>query len=345
MRVRIRRHRHRYKYIGAICLERSEKQGCDLSVVRHAEKIAELIGPLLHVLHQEQRSIIKRLKDSLTDSKINILGHEKSAASFIGGLSVLILVFFSFYPGSYRVTADVIMEGSIQRFIAAPVGGYIATAEKRAGDIVKAGDLIATLDDKDLKLEAIKLTGQRQELQREYRSSLATHDRSKVSILNARIKQADARLELVSEQISRLSLKAPIDGVIIEGDLTQSIGSPVSHGDVLYKISPLNDYRVVLNVDESEISQIEHGQTGQLALSALPDKKLDITVSKITPISSSSNGRTFFRVEAKLNGDYKQLQPGMEGIGKIYVGDRSLAWIITHKVMDRIRLSLWYLWP
>ena len=337
--------RHRDKYIGAICLERSEKQGFDLSVVRHAEKIAELIGPLLHILYQEQRSIIKRLKDSLTDSKINIFGHEKSAASFIGGLSVLILVFFSFYPGSYRVTADVIMEGSIQRFIAAPVGGYIATAEKRAGDIVKAGDLIATLDDKDLKLEAIKLTGQRQELQREYRSSLATHDRSKVSILNARIKQADARLELVSEQISRLSLKAPIDGVIIEGDLTQSIGSPVSHGDVLYKISPLNDYRVILNVDESEISQIEHGQTGQLALSALPDKKLDITVSKITPISSSSNGHTFFRVEAKLNGDYKQLQPGMEGIGKIYVGDRNLAWIITHKVMDRIRLSLWYLWP
>ncbi|MCK4586190.1 MAG: GAF domain-containing protein, partial [Gammaproteobacteria bacterium] len=37
--------RYRNQYIGAICLERPEKQGFDNSVVQHAEKIAELIGP------------------------------------------------------------------------------------------------------------------------------------------------------------------------------------------------------------------------------------------------------------------------------------------------------------
>ena len=337
--------RHRDQFVGAICLERPEKQGFDASVVQHAEKIAALIGPLLHVLRQEQRGIFTRLKDSFNNAKINIFGQEKSAVQFSGISLILVLTFLSFYPGSYRVTADVIMEGRIQRSLAAPVEGYIATAEKRSGDVVKTGDLIATLDDKDLKLDAIKLKSQRQQLQREYRSSLATHDRSKVSILNARISQVNARLELVSEQLSRLQIEAPIDGVIIEGDLTQSIGSPVSRGDVLYKISPLNDYRVILNVDESEISQIEIGQTGQLVLSALPDKKLDITVSRITPVSASENGRTSFRVEAKLNDEHHQLQPGMEGVGKIEVGDRNLIWILTHNAMDRIRLILWHLWP
>ena len=337
--------RYRNKYIGAICLERHEKQSFDSSVVKHAEKIAELIGPLLHVLHQEERSFFKRLKDSLRNTKVNILGRERTVASFAGGMALLIVAFLSFYPGSYRVTSDAIMEGRIQRFVAAPVNGYIATANKRAGDIVKIGDLIATLDDKDLKLETIRLRSQRQQLQREYRSSLASRDRSKVSILNSRINQADAKLELVSEQLSRLLLKSPIDGIIIEGDLTQSIGSPVSRGDVLYKLSPLNDYRVILNIDESEISQIKQGQSGVLALSALPDKKLSITVSRITPISRSKNGHTFFRVEAKLNEKNIQLQPGMEGIGKIEVGERNLVWIFTHKVMDRIKLGLWYIWP
>jgi len=337
--------RYRNQYIGAICLERSEKQGFDNLVVQHAEKIAELIGPLLFVLRLEQRGFLKRLKDYLTDAKINIFGQEKSASSIFGISFFILLVFFSFFPSTYRVTADVIMEGSIQRILAAPVDGYIATANKRAGDIVKSGDIIATLDDKDLKLEEIKLKSQRQQLQRKYRASLASRDRSKVNILDARISQANANLELVTEQLSRLQLIAPIDGMIIDGDLTQSIGSPVSRGDVLYKVSPTGDYRVILNVDESEISQIEAGQTGQLALSAIPDKRLDIIISSITPISSSENGRTFFRVEAKLKNKNQQLQPGMEGIGKIEIGDRNLIWIITHKIMDRIKLIFWYLLP
>jgi len=337
--------RYRDQYVGAICLERPEKQGFDHSVIQHAEKIAELIGPLLYVLHQEQRSTVRRLMDHVNETKIKLFGREKPAAYILGVSFFTLLVFFSFFPGSYRVTANVIMEGSSQRIMAAPVDGYIAIANKRAGDVVKAGDLIATLDDKDLKLEAIQLKSQRQQLQRKYRSSLASRDRSKVNILNAQINQANANLELVTEQLSRLQLIAPIDGMIIEGDLTQSIGSPVSRGDVLFKISPAGDYRVILNVDESDISQIEIGQTGQLALSAIPDKRLDITVSNITPISSSKNGHTFFRVEAKLTTKDQQIQPGMEGVGKVEVGDRNLIWIFTHKAMDRIKLMFWYLWP
>lgn len=337
--------RYRGQYIGAICLERAEKQGFDNSVIQHAEKIAELIGPLLFVLHQEQRSTIRRLIDYVSETKIKIFGREKPAAYIIGMSFFALLVFFSFFPSTYRVTANVIMEGSTQRIMAAPVDGYIAMANKRAGDVVKAGDLIATLDDKDLKLEEIKLKSQRQQLQRKYRSSLASRDRSKVNIFNAQIGQANANLELVTEQLSRLKLIAPIDGMIIEGDLTQSIGSPVSRGDVLYKVSPTGSYRVILNVDESDISQIEIGQTGQLALSAIPDKRLDITVSNITPVSSSADGRTFFRVEAYLENKEQQLQPGMEGVGKIEVGDRNLIWIVTHKAMDKIKLMFWYLWP
>jgi RND family efflux transporter MFP subunit len=297
------------------------------------------------VLYQEQRSIIRRSIDYVNETKIKLFGREKPAAYIFGVSFFILLVFFSFIPSSYRVTANVIMEGSSQRILAAPVDGYIAIANKRAGDIVKAGDLIATLDDKDLKLEELQLKSQRQQLQRKYRSSLASRDRSKANILTAQISQANANLELVTEQLSRLQLIAPIDGMIIEGDLTQSIGSPVSRGDVLFKVSPAGDYRVILNVDESDISQIEIGQTGQLALSAIPDKRLDIAVSNITPISTSINGHTFFRVEAKLTTGDQQIQPGMEGVGKIEVGDRNLIWILTHKAMDRIKLMFWYLWP
>ena len=336
--------RHHGNLIGAICLERTIGHEFNSSDIQQIDKISNLAGPLLYVLYMEQRSIVKKITDLVIGFFTNIFGARKAVTGAVSTVLLLLALFLIFFPASYRVSADAVMEGSIQRIVAAPVSGYIASANKRAGDNVITGDLIATLDDKDLKLEAVELDSQRQQLQREYRESLASNDRSKISVLNAKIKQIDAKQQLVSEQLSRLRLLAPISGVIIEGDLSQSIGSPVTRGDALYKIAPADDYRVILMVDESEISQIESGQRGKLVLSASPGMTQDFEVSKITPVSISSDGRTYFRVEAKFDEQNLHLQPGMEGVGKINVGERNLLWLLTHKVVNRSRLLLWHVW-
>jgi hypothetical protein len=66
---------------------------------------------------------------------------------------------------------------------------------------------------------------------------------------------------------------------------------------------------------------------------------------KITPVSTASEGRNFFRVEAQLEGNTRPLQPGMEGVGKIEIDRRRLIWIWTHEVVDWFRLKLWYWLP
>ena len=336
--------RHHGNMIGAMVLERTT--GCDFSPsdLQRIERFSKLAGPLLHTLYLEQRGIVKRIIDNLHNVFSNLFGEKKAVTGAIGTAAIIFLLVLFFFPASYRVTANAVMEGSIQRIVAAPISGYIASANKRAGDKVHKSELIATLDDKDLKLEAVELESQKQQLQREYRESLATRDRSKVSVLNARIKQIEAKYELITEQLSRLQLLAPINGIIIDGDLSQSIGSPVTRGDVLYKIAPEDDYRVILKVDESEISYVEPGHSGELVLSAIPGNILDITITKITPVSISSEGRTFFRVEAELSNKNLHLQPGMEGVGKITVGERNILWLLTHKVVDRLRLLLWHVW-
>lgn len=336
--------RHHGNIIGAIVLERNSGKIFSPPDLQQLERILKLTGPLLHILYLEQRGIGKRIIDNCHHFIIEIFGEKKAASGTLGIISITVLLILTFFHASYRITASAVMEGSIQRVVAAPISGYIATANKRAGDLVHAGDLIASLDDNNLKLEAADLESQKQQLQREFRESLATNDRSKVSVLNARINQIDAKYELTSEQLSRLQLLAPINGIIIDGDLSQSVGSPVTRGDILYKIAPENDYRVILKVDESEISYIKPDQTGKLILSALPGQTLDITITKITPVSISANGHTFFRVEAKLNEKNLHLQPGMEGVGKVIVGERNILWLLTHKVMDKFRLLLWHAW-
>jgi len=140
-------------------------------------------------------------------------------------------------------------------------------------------------------------------------------------------------------------LIAPFDGVVVNGDLSQSLGAPVERGEVLFEVAPLDGYRIILEVDERDVSQIAVGQRGQLALTGFPDATLLMVVEKITPVSSTDEGRNYFRVEAMLSEPSSLLRPGMEGIGKIDIEQRKLAWIWTHKLVAWARLWFWSWWP
>ena len=128
---------------------------------------------------------------------------------------------------------------------------------------------------------------------------------------------------------------------MVVGDLTQLLGSPVEQGKVLFEVAPLDAYRVILNVDERDIADVHRGQRGELALSGMPYERLPFTVRNVTPISSAQDGRNFFRVEAQLEGPSARLRPGMEGVGKVEIGERKLLWIWTHSFVEWLQLAAW----
>ena len=170
---------------------------------------------------------------------------------------------------------------------------------------------------------------------------MAQADRSAMGVLSAQIAQVDAQLALANEKLSRATMVAPFDGVIVSGDLSRSLGAPVEQGKVLFEVAPLEGFRVVLQVDDRDIARLVVGQQGELVLSGLPDRALPFTVSTITPVASQHEGRNLFRVEARVDAGLTRLRPGMEGIGKVRVGERSLLWVWTHSFFDWLRLALW----
>jgi multidrug resistance efflux pump len=134
---------------------------------------------------------------------------------------------------------------------------------------------------------------------------------------------------------------APYDGIVVSGDLSQQIGSPVEQGKVLFEVAPATGHRVILQVDERDIVRLSVGQPGELVLSGLPGDKMPFTVRQITPVSTAQDGRNFFRVEAQLAADASRVRPGMEGIGKVEVGRERLIWAWTHGFTDWLRLAVW----
>lgn len=330
---------------GALTLERSLDKPFDAEVVELCDSITALVAPILEEKRKNDRLLVKKIVESLRLQVQKFIGPGHMAIKLSSALILMLIIFFSFAKGEYRVTAKSTIEGKVQRAIVAPYDGYIYEAYVRAGDSVKEGQVMSTLDDRDFRLEHLKLESQRAQYFRQHREAMAEGKRADMKILKEQVIQAEAQLALLDEQLLRAKLLATFDGIVVSGDLSQSLGAPVERGQVLFEIAPLHDYRVKLEVDEREISQIKVGQTGIMILNAMPKTHLPITVEKITPVSTAEEGTNYFQVEAKLDKVTERLRPGMEGFGKVYVDQRKLIWIWTHNLIDWVRLWTWAWWP
>ncbi len=327
--------------IAAITLERSLEKPFEDGEVNYLERLTSILASHLYTLQELSSSRLWKARRVCAETVRQLITRGHMALKLKVAALVLLVAFLAFADGNYRISSPAIIEGRVQRSIVAPMDGFLASAEARAGDPVQQGQLIGQLEDKDLKLEQLAISSEQQELLGAYREAMAEHDNAEVSVLNAKIEQANARMQLVNAQLRRTRLLAPFDGVIIEGDLSQALGAPVSKGDVLFKVAPLSDYRIILQVDESDIANITPGQSGRVVLTSLPGEPIDITVKKITSVSTAEDQRNYFRVEAHPNVHSPKFRPGMEGAGKVTIGERRLCWIWTHKLWDWLRLKVW----
>lgn len=310
----------------------------DLALVR---AVAALVSPALEAKQYNDRPLWHILKDAVTTQIERFIGPGYVGRKLALVLMSMAILFFSLATGDYRLAANITVEGSVRRVVVAPFDGYIDQAPVRAGDLVAKDDLLCTLDDRDLRLERLARFSQKSQLQRQHQSAVAKYDRAQAIIIEAQLSQATAELELIESRLQRTRLLAPFAGFLISGDLSQRLGGAVTKGDVLFEVTPLDAYRVILEVDERRIGDVRPGQQGGLVLASQPGKTYAFTVAKITPITIAEEGRNFFRVEARLATVDDTLRPGMEGIGKVFVDRRRLIAIWTRELTEWFRLWLW----
>ena len=330
---------------GALTLERDADKPFDEPTLDLIKTFGVLVGPIFNIKKREEQWLRTRIRESLAAQANKLTGPDHPGLKLVSGVLLLVLVFFVFAKGDHKVRSPIVLEGLVQRAITAPFNGYIAAAPARPGDVVRQGDLLCRLDDREIKLERLKWATQKEELLRQYSDAMAKHERAQVLIVQAKADQAEAQVNLADEELARIRLVAPFDGVVTSGDLSQSLGTPVERGQVLFEVAPLGGYRVIAQVDERDIGYVAPGQKGELELAAVPGEVLRFRVSKVTPVSTAKEGRNYFRVESKLEKNSTRLRPGMEGAGKIVVERRRLIWIWTHDMVEWVSLKLWTWWP
>jgi multidrug resistance efflux pump len=333
--------RGKSEIVGVITFEHPVEHAFEKETIETCESMGALIGPILEIQRRDDRWLIRKILDSARNGLGALIGPRHVGLKLATVAILAVIVFFYYAKGDYRVTAKTVIEPATRQAVVAAFNGYVSTAPLRAGDVVEKGRVLAKLDDRELRLERSKWQSQQDQNQRQYYEALGNRNAPQVQILAAQIAQARAQVALLDEQLARTEITAPIDGIIVTGDLSQSLNAPLERGQVLFELAPLDSYRVVLQVDERQIADVAVGQRGRLVLSGFASDPLDISVARLTPVSIASEGRNFFRVEATLDNVPDRLRPGMEGVGKIGVDRRRLIWIWTHEVIDWLRLKIW----
>ena len=73
------------------------------------------------------------------------------------------------------------------------------------------------------------------------------------------------------------------------------VGDELKPNDLLGRIVDNSTYKVVINVDELDISQVEVGQKAEVTVDALPGQTLEGTVTEIAEEGTLQTGAAVFR--------------------------------------------------
>lgn len=314
-------------------------EGPDDRVLRFITTAHPHLGLQVHLLRKASPGIFARLW-----RRAWLRLDQDRRRSLLGAAGAFVLLML--WPFHHRIRAATRIQPDTKRIVAAPFDGILKKAFVEPGQAVEAGFLLARMDDKELIWKQAELAAVRDRAMTQRDQNLS--DQS-VEFAVSQMAQYDAEsvgleLEAVEEKIKRLEMRAPIPGVVILGDLRRAEGVPVSKGQVLFEVAPMDKMMAEIEIDADDISHVEEGMPAVLRIDSLPGRTWRGRVSRINPQSEARGGRNVFVGEASLldvGGD-SSLRPGMKGRAALVGRRRPLGWILFHRLWEVLDLLLFW---
>ena len=92
---------------------------------------------------------------------------------------------------------------------------------------------------------------------------------------------------------------------------------------------------------EEDVSDLEVGQEGELAMASFPDVHFGFVVERINPVAEVAEQKNVFKVRVRLKRLDGRMRPGLEGIAKVGIDRRRYIWIWPRPIVRWVRMKLW----
>lgn len=294
-------------------------------------------------LKQHDRWFGARWASAAREQCAQLLNPEHTWAKVLALVIVALLAVLFFLRVNYRVEGNFTLRSDEVAYLTAPFDGYIGQVFVRSGDAVVIGGKLLSLDTAELELEESAAVADLHRYEREAEKARAAKSLAEMRIAQAMAEQAKARHDLVLYRLEQATVKSPFVGVVVEGDLRERLGAPVKQGDALFKVARTETLYVEAEINERDVHEILGKTAGEIAFVSQPKLKFPIRITTIEPAAVPKSGANVFLVRCAVEGGPKPWwRPGMSGLCKLQVEQRTLFWILTHRTVDFLRMKLWW---
>jgi RND family efflux transporter MFP subunit len=286
--------------------------------------------------------LVRRSKPKGLRGKVNRFWTQasrfKKTAIFATLVATVVLMLV---PVPHRIGAPCEVQPQMMRQVAAPFDGILEEVMVKPGERVEKGQMLAQLDGKEIGMShAQALAEKEMALKKRDLARTAGRDVAEVQMAQLEADAAAVQVSLLDYQKANLEIRSPLDGFVLSGSLERSKGVPVSVGQKLFDIGPVDTMYLEIAVTDSDISWVKEGMELTMRLEARPREKFKATIREIYPVSEMKDAENVFVCIAAMDNRDSDLRPGMRGKVRIQSGFRPLGWVLFHKPWDFVRLHL-----
>ncbi|MCF6331234.1 MAG: efflux RND transporter periplasmic adaptor subunit [Sulfurimonas sp.] len=237
---------------------------------------------------------------------------------------------FIFLALSAALIAETLtLSGSVisdnQKMITSRFMGFVTDVKVSEGDEVKSGDLLYTIDSREIDSAKIQAELNLQMYQNQHNNLLLNLTRHKrlfekdmvakykveeLELANINMQNmimiAKARLSEVKNQYKYLNITAPNNGVIVSKNI--KVGEMAMPGMPAIVLSDLSNLKIAAEISEDNLNRIRHGTK---VIVKIPSLKLK-SIGRVSAIIPNSNPMTHsFKIKISFKNNSKSIYPGM----------------------------------
>jgi multidrug resistance efflux pump len=263
-------------------------------------------------------------------------------------LAGLIIGLF-FVPTQFTVGGEAEVVPKKKRLAFAKMDGLVKEILVVEGQEVSQGQILATMDQKELDYQINSAQRKFDILTKEiiFLRRESTEDPAKLAeskLVELKRKSAWEELQFLKYKTGFLEIHAPVSGTIVSKDIQSFVGKRFKSGEPFCEIAEPGEIWVDTLVPEEKISYVSDGLKMEMYLNSNPRIGYEMTVDRIAPIAQTApRAGNVFRVSGAFTSAPAFVKVGMKGIGKIYVGETNLWFIISERLATRWnKLTLYF---
>jgi membrane fusion protein (multidrug efflux system) len=210
----------------------------------------------------------------------------------------------------YSGTATLDAEADAE--IIAKVGGEVRRILVEEGDHVISGQLLAVLDDRQLRLQSAQTRAALAKAERDFNRQVELHQKGLVSAgafegLKYDLDNQRAANDLASLTLSYSEIRAPFAGIVSARHV--KLGQELAAGTSVFRVTDPTPLKAAVYVPERELARLKIGQAASISVDALAGRSFPAIVKLVSPTVDAATAT--FKVTLEVNDPKGELKPGM----------------------------------